>query len=98
VRLILAPAAQRDLEDILRYTEQNWDRVQRDRYRDRIREGLAHLARHPEIGKAIASGNTDAWKFVIGSHVVFYRVDAGKIQIARIVHHRRASVLESMED
>jgi toxin ParE1/3/4 len=72
VRVILSPAARRDLEDILRYTEQKWGRGQRNRYREHLKNGLAHLSRYPEVGRLIDSDSRSPRQYVIGSHVVIY--------------------------
>jgi plasmid stabilization system protein ParE len=50
-RVVLAPAARLDLQDVLRYTTRQWGRRQRAIYKQALYRGFDELARHPLMGK-----------------------------------------------
>ena len=49
-KLVVSDAAQRDLRDIARYTEQTWGSAQRQRYLEAIERRLALLRERPTAG------------------------------------------------
>jgi toxin ParE1/3/4 len=86
MRPILSPLAQKDLRSIWLYSAENWGRKQADRYAGSIRQDIARIAARPEIGNSdnvLRQGY--AWRLT-GSHIIFYRIIDGGVDIVRILH------------
>jgi toxin ParE1/3/4 len=85
----LSNKAKQDLKNIARYTEKKWGKIKRDEYIKQL-DGCFHLlAEKPEIGVTIAYIHSDFIKYLIGSHIIFYKVsNPYKITIIRILHQR----------
>ncbi|KIC47754.1 type II toxin-antitoxin system RelE/ParE family toxin [Tateyamaria sp. ANG-S1] len=86
---VLTRAALADLDDIWDYTETNWGPVQAETYVRAIAALCADLAdgrRASLSAEAIRAGYRKA---SVGRHVVFFRHDAQRITVVRILHQRR---------
>jgi toxin ParE1/3/4 len=85
----LSKRAVSDLMGIGRYTEQNWGKKQRDTYLAQIDACFHQVAADPRLGRDCSEIREDYRKIGVGSHVVFYRQQAGDtIEIVRILHGR----------
>ena len=86
--VVLSAKARQDFVDILRYTAETWGATQLTTYRDRIDQALQSIARNPEIGHfddAVASTHR---VYLVGSHVIVYRIEATRLGVIRILHQR----------
>lgn len=84
----LTPAALRDLEDIWRYTEQQWGTGQASRYLDVLNASFESLAQAPLLAPScdhIRSGYRRQW---VQRHVIFFRIDRGVVIVVRVLHER----------
>ena len=88
-KLIFAPRAELDLDDILAY-------IARDKpdtaikWVQKIRDKCALLARNPEIGERRPEFKTGEFRCsLVRSYVIFYRPIDDGIEIARIVRGER---------
>jgi toxin ParE1/3/4 len=88
-RIVLAPRAGDDLDDILLYTELHWGKRQRDSYRKALFTGFRRLADYPGLGPEHPDYGPDARSFLIRQHIVIYRATETELRIARILHVRR---------
>jgi toxin ParE1/3/4 len=88
-RVVLAPAARLDLQDILRFTTQRWGRRQRAIYKQALEHGFDALARFPFMGKEQPEHGEHARCFPIEQHVIIYEVTKIDVLIARKIHIRR---------
>ena len=87
MRLHLSREAERDIDEIARYTEQRWGKPARQRYLRQITERLKALLANPELGPVrddIRPGNRS---LTAGRHIVFYRLAPDAVEIIRILHH-----------
>lgn len=84
----LSRRARADLGEIWRYTKDNWSAAQADRYADAIREAIVAVARDPERGRSCAPTAPSYWRVAAGSHFVFYRIEARRIVVVRVLHQR----------
>jgi toxin ParE1/3/4 len=87
-RLILSPKAQQDIENILRYTGEQWGEKQIPIYHDKLTGALEALLANPASGHTIAELPETHRLYPVCSHVVVYRVQADVIGIVRILHKR----------
>ncbi|BBE34273.1 toxin ParE1 [Sphingosinicella microcystinivorans] len=83
----LTPRAEADLEDIFAYTVQRWSVMQAEDYHAGLMAGLERLGEGKRSGRPveILGGYL---KYVVGSHLVFYRETEADIVIVRILHQR----------
>ncbi len=90
-QLMLSPAAQDDIADILLYTLQTWGKAQQDIYAEELDKGLALIVENPEIGRARPELYAGCRSFRIQQHIVYYAVLDDTIAIARVLHYRMDS-------
>ncbi len=85
-RLILAPRARRDLDDIAAYTEHEWDLARRNAYLSNLIGTLDHLRISPDLGQNRDDIRPGLHSFPSGKHIIFYRHSNGKMEAIRILH------------
>ena len=85
--LVFTPAAQVDIEVIWDYTVEHWGLEQADRYTDDIRDACYDLASGYRQGRP-ADVRHGYFKYLIGSHVIYFRDHTDRIEVVRILHGR----------
>ena len=81
--------AREDLIGIARYTETTWGRDQRMLYLKRLDSSFYALAENPALGRKCDEVKQDYYKYVEGSHIIFFRLGIDcDIEIIRILHRR----------
>ena len=73
-KLIIAPAAKTDLEDIYQYGLRQWGQVQSDHYLENIKKQLLTLTKQPLIGIERPKLLPDIRSLPINSHTLFYEL------------------------
>ena len=84
----LSPRARQDFVDILRYTGETWGQNQLLVYRDKIKDALTAIAENPEIGMHRDDLPSTHSAYLVGSHIIIYRIIDDSIGIVRILHQR----------
>jgi toxin ParE1/3/4 len=84
----ITPRAANDLRDIARYTFRIWGRKQRDAYLRAIDGRFAWLAQSPELGKPRPDIKDGYRSYPEGSHIIYYLVREGGIDIVGVLHRR----------
>jgi toxin ParE1/3/4 len=87
--LIVSPIARDDLKDIHQYGVRNWGVDQAASYLDLLKSQFWLLTEHPRMGIDRATLAPAMRSLSVGSHVVFYRLQAAHIEIVRILHGRQ---------
>jgi toxin ParE1/3/4 len=87
-RYTLSPRAQGDLDEIWTYTVNRWGTEQAEFYIRQIGRNIETVAAQPVIGRACPEVRAGYYKYPSGSHVLFYRLMDGGIDIVRILHER----------
>ena len=87
-RYLLSPRAQSDLDAIWHYTEGRWGISQAETYTRQLWRHIEAIATQPPIGRACAEVRGGYYKYPSGSHVLFYRLSDGVVDIVRILHER----------
>jgi toxin ParE1/3/4 len=87
-RFALSPMARADLESIFDFTLEQWATDQAERYARLIDAAIRSMADRPERGASCDAIRAGYRKCAIGSHIVFYRLTAGGIDVVRILHQR----------
>jgi toxin ParE1/3/4 len=88
LRLVISPRAQRDFRSIRLYGLREWGKERADAYQTALTHGFERLRDYPQIGKAREDLKTGLRVWPIEHHVLYYRIKADAIEIARILHER----------
>ena len=86
--LKLSPKARQDFIDILRYTGEAWGSSQLLIYRDKINDALQAIGRNPQLGHRRGDLPPTHQAYLVGSHVIVYRLGDDSIGVVRILHQR----------
>lgn len=82
-------AARSDLIGIAKYTEQTWNRDQRNRYLTELDQTFHRLADNNDLGRTCDHIRSGYRVFPVGSHLVFYKIGTGSVvEIIRVLHKR----------
>jgi toxin ParE1/3/4 len=84
----LAPAAERDLEEIWRYTARQWGIEQAHRYTDTLTAAFAELAEAPKTAPACDHIRAGYRRRGLERHVIYFRITGYGVAIVRILHDR----------
>ncbi len=87
-QLRFTPAARSDLEAIYDYSVAHWGTARAERYVLDIRDACAALATGERTGAAIDDVRPGYRRLAVGSHVLFFKPSAERIEIVRILHAR----------
>ncbi len=82
----VTPRARDDLKNIGRYTEQTWNKAQRNLYLKQLENRLFWLADNPQLGRHRTEIHGGYYSFPEGQHVIFYLFDENAIYIIGIPH------------
>jgi toxin ParE1/3/4 len=85
----LTNRAKLDLKSIAAYTQRKWGKEQRRIYLRRFDDAFRLLSKTPDIGITCDYIKTGYRKFLVTSHVIFYRLlSENQIEIVRVLHKR----------
>jgi toxin ParE1/3/4 len=84
----LTPRAERDLQDIWRYTARRWSLDQAEIYISSLLDTLDALAQEPTLGRAAEDIRRGYRRQNSGSHVIFYKTEKYGVAVIRILHQR----------
>lgn len=87
-RYTLSPRAQSGLDEIWDYTMRHWGIDQAETYIRQLWHDIEAIAANPAIGRACPEVTAGYCKFRSGSHVLFFRLSGGAIDVVRILHGR----------
>ncbi len=84
----LSPAAQRDLDDVFRYSARLWGMGQAVRYVQAIRDACVHWASTPTSAQDCRHIREGYRRGLVGRHWVYFRGEVKGIAVVRILHQR----------
>lgn len=87
-RVALSPHAQQDLNEIWEYTESHWGPEQAESYTQQLWQAMQTVAARPTLGRDCSEIRAEYRKYAAGSHMLFYRINDGGIDVVRILHQR----------
>ena len=89
-RLVLTETADRDLQDLLAFTDITFGPQQRVVYRDKIHKAFKRLQSMPNIGHLRKDIPKEMKSYTVGQHSIIYRMNESQqeIFIYRILHVR----------
>ncbi|MGI8963169.1 MAG: type II toxin-antitoxin system RelE/ParE family toxin [Thermomicrobiales bacterium] len=86
--LVVTWQARQDIEDIYRYTLEQWGEVQAEIYDEMLHRAFLLLRDFPEMGLAL-SPDGDVREHYLRHHTIVYRYDGATVTIVVIVSPRR---------
>ena len=84
----LAPAAERDLESIWRYTRDQCGAAQANRYTDVLVTAFEALAGSPDTAPACDHIRPGYRRRNVERHVIYFRITSYGIAVIRVLHDR----------
>jgi toxin ParE1/3/4 len=88
MRFIVSPRARADIDSIWDYTVERWGERQAEIYLRLLKAAVDAVATDPKVGQACDDVRPGYRRYSVGSHVLFYRVDATAVVVVRILHQR----------
>jgi toxin ParE1/3/4 len=85
----LSPAALTDLDGIWDYTARTWSVGQAEAYVRGLAADLDLLVQHPRMARERREIRPPVRLYRSGSHLIIYRIEAGWLDVLRIVHARQ---------
>jgi len=73
------------MEDIWRYTAENWSVAQADRYSDALSATFDSIGRMPEIARERTQISPPVRLHPSAQHVIIYRIQDDRIEIMRVL-------------
>jgi toxin ParE1/3/4 len=96
-KLVVRPAARREITDIWHYTADRWGVEQADAYVRQIETAIARAQELTNIGSSVYGLPSAYRKMKSGSHRVIYRCADDTLFVVRILHERE-DVPDEIED
>jgi toxin ParE1/3/4 len=84
----LTPSALYDFRNIGDYTIKNWDKIQCDKYLDKLDNRFYWLAENPKSGSRRDEIKQGYYSYPEGSHIIYYRIQSNFIEIIAILHEQ----------
>ena len=85
---LLRPKARKDLEGIWVYTYETWGEDQANSYIYDLDNGFQALAAKPEKGLPCDDIREGYYRYLVGKHIIYYKVIKKGIEVVRILHQR----------
>ncbi|MBK7562255.1 MAG: type II toxin-antitoxin system RelE/ParE family toxin [Chitinophagaceae bacterium] len=85
---IISKKAVSDLEEIWLYTVEKWSVKQADRYYNLIVDEINYICKNSTAGKSMEHVRKGYRASKVKSHLIFYRVLNGTLEVIRILHER----------
>lgn len=86
--LQVSPQAQQDIINILQYTGEIWGQEQLMSYSSKLDTALILIVQNPEIGHRNSNLSEFHRLYLVGSHIVVYRIEDVVVSVVRILHQR----------
>ena len=89
MRLLWHLKATQDIEEIWDYSAKNRGIVQADRYVEGIHQSAVALANGDLTGTSEAGLQEGLCRQVVGTHVIWFRIEGGSLLVGRVLHQSR---------
>jgi toxin ParE1/3/4 len=89
LRILFSRQARRDLDDIWQYSVANWGRAKADDYTRAISDTIVFVAGHPGLARDAGHIRPGLFRYVAGSHTIYFRWGRHEMRIVRIIHSSR---------
>jgi toxin ParE1/3/4 len=100
-RYRLTRQAEKDYREILEFTLGQWGIPQFEKYARSLDSAFERLLTKPQLGTQCNNIRPGYFRYRMGQHYIFYRINQDVLEIARILHVRRnikRQLLQDLED
>jgi toxin ParE1/3/4 len=97
-RYKLTRQAERDYREILAFTLNEWGVGQFDTYANVLDQSIERLVDMPRLGVSCDNIRLGYYRYRVGKHYIFYRINAEILEIARILHIKRRLSRDLFDD
>ncbi len=87
-KLLFSEPARRDLRAVFQHAIETWGAEQAKAYRRSIEHAFSRLVDFPELGRRRDEVRPGLRGYVVGRHLILYRVDNEAVVVRRVVHMR----------
>lgn len=88
-RYLLSADAEIDLYEIAEYSRLTWGPDRAAEYVKELRDACRELGSTPHVGRTCFDVQPGLWRYVQGSHAIFYVIQkGGDVFVVRILHQR----------
>ncbi len=84
----LSPRARADLDEIWDYSVRHWGEERAERYMRDLWRGIEYVADDPRRGRSCEGIRAGYFKYLSGSHAIFYRLAPDGMDVVRVLHRR----------
>jgi toxin ParE1/3/4 len=88
MRVTFSRKAKADVGNIWRYTAEQWGQNQAEIYIELIESAVAAIAADPNLGQPCDEVRAGYRRYLVGSHVMFYRLKGSAVFVVRLLHQR----------
>jgi toxin ParE1/3/4 len=88
LEIVKRPRAKEDLKGIWRYSFDEWNEAQADKYLAEIEAGIEKLRHNPKLGRPREEVRAGYRSLRINQHIVYYALTPSVIRIVRVLHAR----------
>ena len=86
-KILLTPAAQKDLDEIWDYSEQRWGTYKAREYVELLQKALIDIGCGVRIVRP-AHIRAEYFKYEVGSHMIFMQISDHAVNVIRVLHSR----------
>ncbi len=100
-RYRLTRQAEKDYREILEFTLGQWGIAQFEKYARSLDAAFERLLTKPQLGTPCNDIRDGYFRYRMGQHYIFYRINQDMLEIARILHVRRnikRKLLQDLDD
>lgn len=83
---ILSAIALSRLNEIGRYTQQNFGRAQRVKYMDGLYRAIEELCQRPSLGRNFPGFESAFLRYRVGSHFIYFQFDESVLSVLSVLH------------
>jgi toxin ParE1/3/4 len=77
-----------DIREIWNYTADHWGKAQAEIYLGLIESAVDAISTDPKLGRSCNEIRRGYRKYLVGSHVLYYRLKDGAVFVVRVLHQR----------
>lgn len=85
-KFIISKNAQRDLNEIGTYTQNNFGLSQANIYREKLNNAFKTIENFPKSGRHVDGLSSNLNRYEVEKHIIFYDITDQTITIIRILH------------
>jgi len=86
MKFVISSRARDDLRSIWLFGAEHWSRARANLYQSVLKDSIHFCASFPGTGELRSMTSGEFRALLSGSHVIYFRVENGRVEIVRILH------------